>query len=415
MIKHRFILRGENDFKVFAAIPVEKKVLVWKQWTRPADWSALRAEATKGMALRHMLDRHLKEIEETYRTLSMESPIELAKFEEELHKEKDPATARAMLNEAVERVDQLLSDRRRRAEVTAQMRVLLCEKVEDIRAFVFYEATDNTRFQERVYELQRALLLPSGYQDALNEHLASLRRDSDHTISVVKEMHAKGKLSFSARRGGELMFKFYREILDTLDAANKVERMMIEHARSLEDLVSSEPKDLPACPEGVPFSVYTIELPSSTVNVVEGQAWIEGRDATDDERTVAEIVTQMLTERALNPHAETRIPVLSEDPKHEHKVREAEEREAKGKSEEPRMRTIKFSVAPPRYLRQAAERILASPRKAHWVIGHWREQAHGEGWKDRRRMWIKPHIRGLGEAGAVAARIAAPDEKVGSA
>lgn len=40
MIKHRFIV-SETDYKVFAAIPSESKLLTWRKWRRPPDWKAL--------------------------------------------------------------------------------------------------------------------------------------------------------------------------------------------------------------------------------------------------------------------------------------------------------------------------------------------------------------------------------------
>ena len=136
---------------------------------------------------------------------------------------------------------------------------------------------------------------------------------------------------------------------------------------------------------------------------------------TDTDKRVVEIVSQMLTERSLNPKADTRIPVVSIDPAHERDVRAAEDKDTKTPPIGTRLRTIKFTVSPPRYLRAAAEHILSSPRKAHWVVGHWRDQAYGTAHQLRRQTWIKPHIRGLGEAGAITARVAAPDEQVAAA
>jgi hypothetical protein len=44
----------------------------------------------------------------------------------------------------------------------------------------------------------------------------------------------------------------------------------------------------------------------------------------------------------------------------------------------------------------------AGPRREHWVRGHWRNQACGEGQKQRRLKWIRPHRRCLGaEVGAI--------------
>jgi hypothetical protein len=44
----------------------------------------------------------------------------------------------------------------------------------------------------------------------------------------------------------------------------------------------------------------------------------------------------------------------------------------------------------------------AGPRREHWVRGHWRNQAFGEGQKQRRLKWIRPHRRCLGaEVGAI--------------
>ena len=44
----------------------------------------------------------------------------------------------------------------------------------------------------------------------------------------------------------------------------------------------------------------------------------------------------------------------------------------------------------------------AGPRREHWVRGHWRNQAFGEGQKQRRLKWIRPHRRCLGaEAGTI--------------
>ena len=196
-----------------------------------------------------------------------------------------------------------------------------------------------------------------------------------------------------------------------------------------------DPTDILTCPEGVPFSYYTIEIPFPpetrkwkprpgevervVVEVVEGMAWFEvgsvmvtGKDdvqvmiewRTDTVRMAAELVTQMLTERQRNPKAETRVLVNEVNSARSHEVRQEEAHP----NAEPRLRSIKFDVAPPRYLREAAERIIASKVRAHWVMGHWRNQAHGQGRSLRRQTWIAPHVRGLGEAGATMSRVAAP-------
>ena len=202
----------------------------------------------------------------------------------------------------------------------------------------------------------------------------------------------------------QILLKIFNKILDHHNlAANLVKAIDEFHDLKL-------PADL-ECPVGVPFAAYTVELGNHVVvDVVEGHAWIEGRQETESEVRATEIVSQMLVERGLNPKAPTRISVREVDPRHAAQTHEAEARPGPA-----RVRTIKFYVSPPRYLREAAEVILASPRRAHWVVGHWRNQPWGFNNTLRRQTWIKPHIRGLGDAGATTTKVVAtPAQKEGA-
>ena len=60
--------------------------------------------------------------------------------------------------------------------------------------------------------------------------------------------------------------------------------------------------------------------------------------ATDEEKRVVEIVTQMLVERGLNPKAPERIPVVEADPKHANQQREEVERRDQQENRAPKVR-----------------------------------------------------------------------------
>lgn len=65
-----------------------------------------------------------------------------------------------------------------------------------------------------------------------------------------------------------------------------------------------------------------------------------------------------------------------------------------------------------RTIRDNALRLIAarsfSARKAvlqHWVTGHWKNQVHGEGRKERTLKWVEPYRRGNQDLGTVVERI----------
>lgn len=77
-------------------------------------------------------------------------------------------------------------------------------------------------------------------------------------------------------------------------------------------------------------------------------------------------------------------------------------RKKKGKLITPTVWTMDVPVATRRRIEEEereAERRGPQGRRApmsqHVVRGHWREQAHGPRWSLRKRLWVRPHWRGL--------------------
>lgn len=474
MIKHRFIVRGADDFRIFAAIPCEKQVLTWKKWVRPPDWeefkqlrsAAITSCVSMSVWWRKVADRW-KQVRDgiVCPELPPVSPTEPAR----VSIPDIPADRLAAdTDECADGIDALVAELQR--------------------------ANENLDFGA-------AVLAFTSLQETIGE-----RQDDTETIRIVstwaKQYAARVKTGYipPVRLGGpghpnekskhrefEVSSRASARVLSEIAALMEgvlTERILALKAfKASAELTSSDPLPDTPCPPGTPFAAYAIEFQGSIFSIVEGCAWVAARNlskrfskrsedkaqrpgpdgvypptpselwfkvdtvtldklsaehtrgcygisvadqdrlveemqtallATDEEKRVVEIVTQMLVERGLNPKAPERIPVVEADPKHANQQREAERRDQQ-ENRAPKVRTIKFHVSPPRYLREAAERIFASPgkhKKAHWVIGHWRNQAWGVQHKEHRQKWIKPHIRGLGEAGAVVARVAASDEEV---
>lgn len=437
MIKHRFIIRGADDFKIFAAIPCESQVLTWKKWMRPPDWRGLRA---LGDQLLHILTKLLESLRP-----GREAMEELSGGDLLSTREDDLSRVGVIAGDDFKEDRHQQAERMRQAETTYEVGVETLQSL-----LVDLESAD---FTARVCAIQAAILLCAGDDGGAHELLALVRADTEDAI--VRYQQVDRALYRAAPSSLKRILKCYDDLLGNIASVQMTRKELVTVVQKVvSELLSSDPLPDTPCPAGTPFAVYTIEFKDSVFNIVEGCAWVAARPKpprevidkavavlgkesidrlargviddkaervataltdtvfapTDDEKRVCEIVTQMLVERGLNPKAETRIPVVEADAKDAHHVREAERRDRE--SSRAKVRTIKFHVSPPRYLREAAERILSSPRKAHWVIGHWRNQPYGAGRQEHRRQWIKPHIRGLGEAGAVVVRVAASDEEV---
>jgi hypothetical protein len=389
MIKHRFILRSWKEAEVFAAVPTEHEVLIWQEWERPI------AVAT----LLEAIDKHAEDVKPLTRRITVE-----------------------MLEQAIANVNSLPANRREEVNATIPYMLKLREQM-----------------------LKGGDPEVSGYDPAVRSMTAylaaiqTIRSQLESIKDVTPETLRQTIKALEIERYGALLRA--REILKNQAPIGK-EFVMEEILR--DDLWRNavavpDPTDILSCPEGLPFSYYTIEIPHPpavkavdsvdgspiknhrfVINVIEGKASFEPQFATElaRERIIgwyeetmklaAELVTQMLTERQRNPTAPTRLQVDEVNSAKAREAREAEERDAKEPNPEPRMRSIKFDVSPPRYLREAAERIIASKVRAHWVMGHWRNQPYGEAHRLRRQTWIAPHVRGLGEAGATMSKVAAP-------
>lgn len=445
MIKHRFILPTKDDFKIFAAIPCENTVLTWKKWTRPPDWNALKVvcaeavEATKDAELCfRAFAEHARDLQEFANNhTGPDSTPGVFELIEQMssHAEWAEEAGRRVYNSWKELARTVVALPPPEAEQTAALfqRAVL----------VLSDTLDK--------DVDPARVLPN-LRTAYTKHLDTLARSERDSDRSWRELFKQMRIGFSG---------MVTRISD-VEAVISRRHAFADH---LKVLVDSTPLPTTPCPPGVPFAAYTVEWNEATVDVIEGCAWISNRrnmalpiqvldelrdsaykkevvsleqartgfnvgadpqtgevqfsgvsigniskyisrDPTDEEKRVVEIVTQMLTERSLNPKADTRVPVREIDPAKAHQTREADRR-----STTPAIRTIKFAVTPPRYLREAAERILSSPRRAHWVIGHWRNQPYGERRASRKQMWIKPHIRGLGEASATVAAVVAPRDR----
>jgi hypothetical protein len=426
VIKHRFILPTEDDFKIFAAIPCENTVLVWEKWMRPPDWEALASITMTAAAALAPAARAFSSIAASSERLlvaARSTGVRTAGVDEIAERMQSHVKwanlARERVEHDIERHKAVLSvlpppETDRTPELFGRAVQLLIE-----------DLSRNVDPDDTIAKLQRSY----------SEHIVELAQS--------REVRAEHKALVQEMR---VAFKAMVAHLTSIQATLRLRRRVADEIQSV--LISCEPLPDTPCPPGIPFAAYTVEWSGIVVDVVEGKAWLHERGPksedevkheiekvldklpkeeqrralehvrddlpnmpspppkrvlTDEEKRVVEIVTQMLTERSLNPKADTRVPVREIDPAKAHQTREAEARSAV-----PAVRTIKFAVTPPRYLREAAERILSSPRRAHWVIGHWRNQAHGEKRQQHRQTWIKPHIRGLGEASATVSSVVAP-------
>jgi hypothetical protein len=418
VIKHRFILRDISDFKVFAAIPVESSLLTWKKWVRPPDWAAMEA----------LHARLVKYVE-----LRIEIDVERARIGRESAAAQTAVNALygfyydvALTIGHAAKADKSAEELRRWVQAVRAYPVLPKDSPTWLKQMKEFVARADTFLCK---EGRRTTPMPQAPQNAV-KHLYEQRKRQG--FKLTPELLKCAQLTDAED-----------ETINRLIPANE-EMAAIQSAA--QELLSSNPLPDTPCPPGLPFAAYTVEFASTVVNVVEGCAWVALRPAptqatvtsvekiggidgsgrviqgvvdgfvedvfvaTDEEKRVVEIISQMLTERGINPKADTRIPVREVDPKHAHQTREAEHR-----ASTISVRTIKFEITPPRYLREAVEQLEREsvevgyvPRKAHWVIGHWRNQPYGVRHTQRKQIWIAPHIRGLGEASAVVARVAAP-------
>jgi hypothetical protein len=429
MIKHRFILRDVNDFRVFAAIPVEIDLLAWKRWKRPPDWKSLRdytdtliglfekIASTADVCVQSFLELigHINSGREKYMPDPQWDKESVGKLNRGIPVFLDEVQGSVENHRPFVRSNQLAAE---------AARSLLSELGNiEIEKYVYrLEKICNESGQPPI-NTDRLKFFTVKMQEALRVKALSGEASDPDRVLFAQGISRSSEMALSAR---DNLIPLSDEVFRILECFDEL-------------LFSTDPLPDTPCPVGLPFAAYTVEFSGTVVSVVEGCAWVSatpksamsvladkmlaermnraGRKSvlrvcsvdygapSEDVKRVVEIVSQMLTERALNPHAPTKISVRETDPAKAHQTREAEHR-APSKS----FRTIKFEVTPPRYLREAAEQILASPMKAHWVRGHWRNQPYGEKHALRRRTWVLPHIRGLGEASATVARIVAPKE-----
>ena len=460
MIKHRFIVRGADDFKIFAAIPCEKQVLTWKKWVRPPDWAALGGIFETALGSTGATQIAFADI-----ALAMETAI---------HRVDDGFISSTARDSSSSEMVTELTDHLAWAISNADKALADCE--------LLAEWVDIVKTRDDSLPFGTAVDIAAVQLGAPMDPHQTLTRLTDVYTYRQKES-ARARVVAENRERVSWAREHCQRVLHRLGEISAAVGVRPQLAQQVALLLSSDPLPDTPCPPGTPFAAYAIEFQGSIFSIVEGCAWVAARNllkrfskrsedkaqrpgpdgvypptpselwfkvdtvtldklsaehtrgrhgisvadqdrlveemqtallATDEEKRVVEIVTQMLVERGLNPKAPERIPVVEADPKHANQQREVERRDQQ-ENRAPKVRTIKFHVSPPRYLREAAERIFASPSKhkrAHWVIGHWRNQAWGVQHKEHRQKWIKPHIRGLGEAGAVVARVAASDEEV---
>lgn len=476
MIKHRFILRDVSDFKVFAAIPVEASLLTWKKWTRPPDWKALEelflitvdALTKHSDQWRHIGENYVRlaDIKLEFTKAGAPAEAEAAELEAvaettRLHRRKQAESAMTAANAA------------EGALVDAQRVLALLKAMPAAPPAVWEEAQklappgSATPNEDYVKAIAGQLELMKPFQSISDLEFETLKTrthdEMEYYMRLAKIPDTDKRRGFlvAARAVAATFHNTYDTLQEMVDTRVTILR---SHETALKlRAVQSDPLSDTPCPPGLPFAAYTVEFGGTVVNVVEGCAWVSARvrpreevDAeveqakikitnaldgvareqaqkilneaaeraktilpsvpfpvTNEEKRVVEIVSQMLTERSLNPKADTKIPVREIDPAKAHQTRAAEQRDTV--HQRAAVRTIKFEVTPPRYLREAAEHILSNPRRAHWVIGHWRNQPYGERHALRRQSWIKPHIRGLGEASGTVSRVVAPHAKPATA
>ena len=392
MIRHRFILQSKEDFQIFCAIPVENTVLTWKHWMRPADWEMLKKCAVESAELIDKIIHTLNNALAGFIRLNERTSFENIK--------EFPFSTPRMGENVQEIYDHYGNERKAEADKISKIIDSYQHSSDSMKALI--PTLEEDSFEKRVLQIAEIATIKTTILPNIDFISRDVRESIEKLVAEVRGELRTMKMRKTAREGAEAILHGYTAILNAFDVTIEARRALLDLSDGVLKLFSSEPFPTTPCPTGVPFAAYTIEFEQGAVNIIEGLAWIEGREATPSERTVTEIVTQMLVERSLNPKADTRVPIREVDPKHAHQTREAEKRGAPG------VRTIKFAVTPPRYLREAAERILSSPRRAHWVIGHWRNQPWGFRNQLRKQMWIAPHIRGLGEASATLTTVVAP-------
>ena len=85
----------------------------------------------------------------------------------------------------------------------------------------------------------------------------------------------------------------------------------------------------------------------------------------------------------------------------ERREQEREDKKRNIKSGEPLVKIIKLrkhkGAPPDPYQRNSSNRKGINYKGAHWVTGHFKQQAYGLGMSLRKLKWIKPYIRGTGE------------------
>ena len=465
MIKHRFIIRGADDFKIFAAIPCETQVLTWKKWVRPPNWEGLKELVERSLELLARSQVELNGLARLYGEIAEMESLREGTFEDYKLLDAFDAEFRSVMRQNENwAINQSKAVDTGTAQAGALLRDLMTDTTRIHWTGQVEECAKGLRAGDLIFDF-------AAHQEMAVHYRRMYARAAVHT-----------HFSQATARCRKLA-EYFQQIEDHGLALHQTFAAGKILAVKADSLLSSDPLPDTLCPPGTPFAAYTIEFKDSVFNIVEGCAWVAARNlakrfskrsedeaqqpgpdgvysptpselwfkfdtvtldelsvehtrgqhgisaadqdrvveemraallATDEEKRVVEIVTQLLVNKRLNPKAPERLPVTEVDPKDAHRVREAEQRDER-ESRAPKIRTIKFNVTPPRYLREAVQRVWASPgkhKKAHWVSGFWRNQPYGVGQSLRKETWIKPHIRGLGEAGAVVVRVAASDEEV---
>lgn len=282
-LKHRFIVRSPDDYRVFAAIPVANTTLIWKEWSFAPDQALCETFLTDVMTKSVAVAESLAKIREALMLADLVgdevAPL-LAKLQEVeggLYDRCDYTRMRLrQTGSPVNQGDVMYLINSGAMEVTMEVSALLSRLLANV-------SSDANKLNEVKLKVTKALEpLEAGERKRVVDEASVRLREQFDAIKYANVVH--GQVSGKCD--------------EVLDAGNKFLAQMLVIA-----LLHA------ACPEGVPFAHYTVELPSFgsdarvAVNVVEGNAWITGRQATEDERRVVEIVSQMLVERALNPQA----------------------------------------------------------------------------------------------------------------
>lgn len=417
VIKHRFILRSYEEAEIFAAIPTERQVLKWERLETPTP--IFSADVFKNAVHGHCED------------LGLVSNSWLSAFDAEREIDAICKPLRQQVAQMRRAIGQLGKAEKRehlarlaRTEVDVNARIVLIKRSFDPlmeQVGEFQEIGDQVRRELSAHvEALAGLSGGPGVAAATVEAAAALGAEIVRKLSPCFSRVAT--ICMDAERTSRNP-ETIRAVIDAMREVVTTTMTVVIRATKWQAVeFCSTPEFNPECPVGIPFACYTVEIPmvpvderrtaNAIVNVVGGHAWsdhfqpgvLNDRQATLVRRVV-EMVTQMLTERAAHPDAETRVIVRDLDPAHATRAR----RDVSGKP-----RTIKCEVSPPRYLREAAHAILGSTVRAHWVIGHWRSQPWGNHRRLRRQQWIAPHIRGLGEAGPVVAKVSPPNTEGGA-